>query len=536
MQTRETNYKDLITSWGINKRSAGVMPEGVYHGFDTIDNGDTGNVLITHVGTGLDMTEQDNDTITENVGVIQTKQGFVLFETEGIQLPIVAGGSNPRIDIICVKHQYSATTGGAVGIYEVVKGVEASVPTPPTVSNLQKRVIIGYLRVDAGATNATGWHWQRVDSPVVGYDILNLNNQWQGRQRFKPNLFAISTLNGRIDLGNANQIFSIHAASAEDNTLGLIKSYTEPLVNLPRFGSILWIQNTGSIDIELIDNETVVTGYRNIRIPLGNTTFYAGAWLCLYEALDNYRVIDIFNGTPYNVINKKRITPSVADGIIVNGKIQTGSDNNVYNVALTNGQELSGFTEAFEIGTEIQVLFTVDSGEAYVKTQHTGSVGSNFFKDTGRFDFVIKNGSIAKFIQTATGVRYLSGLKEKVTWFVPALHASASPVANSFKCAITPDNKIQFRGALQVDAAGTAGDYIELFTVDTDSVGDGVIKLLGQAISATASGLESILFRPFKYYIDGPLATNPGRFFMTTDTQTNDYTVSFDGMAFNLTF
>lgn len=151
MQKGFFNYKDDdYTDW-LNRHLMGVLPEGLYAGFDP-QLGASMNLVLTHGPTGFRETDEYG-TITPRIGVYRTKQGVMVREDADIILPIA---TNPtaftRIDIVVAEHKYSKAVGGTAAVYKVIKGVPTENPSAPTPNSPNLQLVLGTLYVPAGTT------------------------------------------------------------------------------------------------------------------------------------------------------------------------------------------------------------------------------------------------------------------------------------------------------------------------------------------------------------------------------------------------
>jgi len=186
-QERFWNFREDDSTFLLSRGILGFLNPGVYRGFDsTLDN--TLVLKLTHQLTGQVETNE-NLTVSAKKSAIITKQGVGIKEDASIDLPVSAGdGSNPRIDLVMVEHEYIDVIGGAVAIYSVVEGTPAATPVVPSLPNPEKQVRIGELFVPTGmaALDDANVVWTRDEAPnlagklnIAFTDFENIFTQMQ---------------------------------------------------------------------------------------------------------------------------------------------------------------------------------------------------------------------------------------------------------------------------------------------------------------------------------------------------------------------
>jgi len=179
-QQRYFNYKENDSTDFFNRHLLGILPYGLYAGFDAVNLRNNLSLELEHSVTGL--TEVDvagNRTV--KLGILRTQQGVVIKEDAPVTVGIAANSAgNPRLDTIVVEHEYEdEVEGGSQAIYRVIQGVKAVTPLPATLPYPERQMVIGYLFVPGGmaALNEPGVIYTRVNTPTLGNDtkILRQN-------------------------------------------------------------------------------------------------------------------------------------------------------------------------------------------------------------------------------------------------------------------------------------------------------------------------------------------------------------------------
>ena len=146
-QLRKFEYLADDSTFDINNRLIGIVGYGVYRGFDVQDKSTSDLVLrLKHTGNGASFVDQTL-IFQENIGVLLTKQNVVISETDTIEINIAtnAGSGDPRIDTIIIEHTYDEIEGGSPGIYSVINGSPAAIPTAPNLTDPDKQTKIGEI-------------------------------------------------------------------------------------------------------------------------------------------------------------------------------------------------------------------------------------------------------------------------------------------------------------------------------------------------------------------------------------------------------
>lgn len=167
MQKRTFSYLADDLTFDINTRLLGLLPPGLYRGFDAdLKSGLTLNLV--HDKDGL--LEVDSELeLSDRTGIIITKQGVTIRENAviNVSIPTNAGSADPRIDLIILEHQYQEVEGGTQAIYGVIPGIPEPNPVAGNLTNPNKQVVIGELYLPGGCASldTSGVVWTKRQHP-----------------------------------------------------------------------------------------------------------------------------------------------------------------------------------------------------------------------------------------------------------------------------------------------------------------------------------------------------------------------------------
>jgi hypothetical protein len=150
-QFRFHNWQDDDSTFNLNQRLKGILPDGRYRGYEAKPFVAGMNLILWHDVTGYKFIKKDLTSFAK-VGCAITKQGMVINETGEISIPILPNLSgSARFDLIVMEHFYEDIVGGTAATYLSIQGT----PLLPPLSDPDKQVILGYLLVPAGCTSLT---------------------------------------------------------------------------------------------------------------------------------------------------------------------------------------------------------------------------------------------------------------------------------------------------------------------------------------------------------------------------------------------
>lgn len=195
VQKRFWNWQDEDSTFELSQWRLGIIDAGLYRGFDRpAVFPPTMRLTLNHSTTGARRTNIDR-TLSSLFGVLVTKQGVVVRQDGAISVTIDPS-TTARTDLIIFEHEYKEIAGGIDGVYKVIKGTGANVPT---LDNPNIQIILGYLYLPANTTklNAAGVTYTKANIPTLGNNMDFI---------LKSNGFFLTSLDGRgnriINLGN----------------------------------------------------------------------------------------------------------------------------------------------------------------------------------------------------------------------------------------------------------------------------------------------------------------------------------------------
>ncbi len=172
-QKRHIEYKADDISFQFNEFLIGIIPPGLYRGFEF---NPTSNLFLelNHQITGF-LYPKKNGTMTPKIGVVRSKQGVLITEDSLISLQVNANvTANPRIDLVICEHKYEEIIEGLEAEYIIIQGTPNESPVTPTLTNPNFQVIIGELYLPAGTStlDAVGVVYTRPQLPELGNNNL----------------------------------------------------------------------------------------------------------------------------------------------------------------------------------------------------------------------------------------------------------------------------------------------------------------------------------------------------------------------------
>lgn len=160
------NYKEEDSTLLLNQFLNGILPPGVYGGFDVVAFDGSMRLRLSQNNA---VEEISIAGASKKIGVIKTKQGVIVAEDSQVELIIDPTTTLPRIDVIILQHQYQAVINSSIPFYSIIKGTPATNPTPPSLTIPAYQMKIGELRLPAGcnALNVFGVEWIKELSPIL---------------------------------------------------------------------------------------------------------------------------------------------------------------------------------------------------------------------------------------------------------------------------------------------------------------------------------------------------------------------------------
>lgn len=247
-QSRFIKYRDPINSFEANEKYAGIIPPGVFTGFDNATGHAGLTFQLNHETTGEVFTKKDGSATTRR-GIWTTKQGIVIKEDAAITVTISANPNNyERWDLLVGVHAYDELNpGGIPASYEVIAGGNK---TDPVLTTPLEQTILGRIKVPANAITASGIVWEKARvQGLGGKDVAFLDS---------PNRFT-------------NQLQEYQASASIINESGISKSVIQ---SLDGANSFLITSGTGYLDLLpdrpagttitiTFDQNTILRGFNN---------------------------------------------------------------------------------------------------------------------------------------------------------------------------------------------------------------------------------------------------------------------------------
>jgi len=142
-QKRTHDYRGPRSSENLNGHFVGVVPHGVYEGFQVASDGSV------------------------SPGMLITPEGIRIEETEAFSVPQpVADPIHARIDLVVCIHEYEKTVPAPPAQFTTVPGEPAAAPTPPDIP--EHAIVLAACRMEAGAAEWT-------DIMSLGYPVRVYN-------------------------------------------------------------------------------------------------------------------------------------------------------------------------------------------------------------------------------------------------------------------------------------------------------------------------------------------------------------------------
>lgn len=195
-QERWWNWQDDDSTFRLNWKDLGIHEPGRYRGFDGDLNFAPLQLRLHHQTTGVVKTKFDF-SLSNKIGVWLSKQGCVVTEDTELIVPISAGNTQPRIDIIVATHEYIQVVGGSPATYSVISGTPSLTPVIPTLPFPTKQVILGQLYVPANMTSLNG-----VGVVYTQSNIPNFANDNTIVHTYNENNFSKIQTDNYVDLGS----------------------------------------------------------------------------------------------------------------------------------------------------------------------------------------------------------------------------------------------------------------------------------------------------------------------------------------------
>lgn len=254
MQKRFNNYKTPAVSFEQSEVRQGLMPAGVYRGFDTItDGGGVGiNIMINHEATGIQKVTAGLSFTAKN-GIFISPQGTIIHE-QGAVGPFAItdnGTANTRIDLLIAEHEHVSVVGGQDALYSIIQGTAGS--GIPALTNPSKQIILAYITLPPMAGNFADLSFSFVEKQVFNGDSdiakLSKNQQFTGY----TSIFSDGDAAQILDIANDNKVIQCFGNGTKRVLPGgsidsLVNLYFPDLSNeIPAIGTIVSLKCMGSV-------------------------------------------------------------------------------------------------------------------------------------------------------------------------------------------------------------------------------------------------------------------------------------------------
>ena len=291
MQERFIGWKTPITSMGANKKYSGIIDANVYRGFNSLVPGVGLSFTINHLADGEVFTNQ-NESLSNPLGVWISRQGVVIKESEAIPLSLItnSGNSSVRIDYLIGRHLHDILQeGGVAATYEIVKGPLGS-SALPTLTNPEDSVILGKFIIEANASSLAGVKWQRNRAPMPGGKsgaLLSEQNIFTDQNNWAQKSANLSIVSADYELAARGVLNNID----NGNTFIVDSSFNflDLLPDKPN-GTTIYLRFTGAVTIRgFVDN--LVSG----KVGTGVRSGYS-AGLRAISLLNDVKSLNVSSG------------------------------------------------------------------------------------------------------------------------------------------------------------------------------------------------------------------------------------------------
>jgi hypothetical protein len=413
-QKRYWNFKDPDNVRDINRWLLGILPKGLYYGFDTIDLDSTLVLKIRHTNTGQIESKNDN-TASNLIGKFITPQGIVVTEDAVVTVSGVSANSsgNPRIDIVVATSIFVETVGGANVTYSIIQGTPGSNPVAPSLANELTQTIIGYLYVPNGTTalNSGGVLWTRPPYRQIGnrpdnFSYMDREQLFTSIQKFSEIRFGgwqtATQEDSVVTLPSGNNKSNICVLNATGQIDRIVSKETGSLVKILNIGAPVQIVSGENIlvpnNIFLFGNGNVAEFVYNVGLSLWIMTGYPASEFARINAKNRFKAIQCFNegGVSYTSSGQK---------------LNLFQSGNTFKLTGITVQEISQLTE-LENGTEITIVNNLSND---VLLKHNASPNTSFlgmFLPLGK-DIILRSGDNIILKQTS-GMYYQTGGQMKL--------------------------------------------------------------------------------------------------------------------------
>ena len=259
VQKRIHDYRGPRSSENLNGHLLGVVPPGVYEGFQVASDG----------------------SVTP--GMLITPEGIRIEETEPISVPQpLADPDNPRIDLVVCVHEYEKTVPAPPALFTTVPGTPAADPLPPDLPD--HAVLLAACRMEAGAGEWT-------DIQQLGYPVRVYNALPQPDHTWKIVLGARGAMMQLFDPNTGTvAVFVVAPGTYED---GATITFGAPVLQFDADGILQVKTVQANLQQEIEDREAADTALDNAKLDKAGGTIAGDLVLEGKLTLDADDVADI---------------------------------------------------------------------------------------------------------------------------------------------------------------------------------------------------------------------------------------------------
>lgn len=461
-QHRFWNWKEDDSTDIFNRHDIGILPEGLYRGYDPVIPGSGLILTLIHSGTGYYETDGNGDAVGP-YGLSKSRQGVLVVEDGDLQVTFNVGdGTLPRIDLVVMEHEYVQVLGGQPAAYAIIEGTPDASPTAPALPSPETQVILGRLYVPAGMTNlsGTGVIYTKEPMPLFGNDerlmLKDIVQSVAGKKYFTETagmVEAITIAGANLVADKARNFYTL--ANTNANYI-LIISLTMPQTLIA--GSI------GYFEIRTLQKLDIVTS-GNILLSGSPTPMKIEAG----EVIGFWDLSDLMGITKYLCIKGGEASRSAINKFYNKQLFAKGTDISVTggtNITLLKGNFFKLIAGANAQVTSIANNNQTPGGNANgggifafhctgkIKFKHNGTAGAGFKSViiSNGLDLNVEAGSTVMLVEDLSEYRVLAVVSPEIGPEDAAITYDANWHTNPtypFKYYLTSDRYCMFEGMVE---------------------------------------------------------------------------------------
>lgn len=565
-QKRIFEYLADDKTFDINNTNVGILPKGIYAGYDVAVIKPRLDVFGVIIGSYLEISHTTTAIIENNesgslmtpFSVLMTSQGVRITEDSVIEIEITSFPSTgTRYDYVICEHDYVPVSGGSQAVYSIIQGDETnSLPLIPTQQN---KIIVGVLKIDINASST----WKRAEVPQIGNaDIRNIASRLGAMWAEGYSNTVQRPTAGFLNLPKTANTFDVLEASTTNTYLA------KSIAFLPDYGNSYGIHGTKGAIVRLVAVEDVVIMDKNelddllFATPIGqkqiftgtgaSVTIKTGGTVILLETLLYWSVITVFDTEKNNfhfsnqlknknlwgfeplfqsavslsaasILMRQSLYPSNvsldSNGLIQNGIAST--QRNVYTLNTTSNVAILGIKVPFSIGAEVTIFF--EGTDTVLHTNVSAFPNNQRIISRDGFSVLAVAGSSVTGIQKSDGFYLINGEPYEI-WESPTLPNNVSVIAanGTFRFKICRSGRIEFDGSISMVANSGTATIVSLPRTLFKFQDWTLPKRVFVPPLITQSGGISYL-NNMDYHIDGTAVK------FTINTDNNETTFNFNG-------